>query len=44
MPYYKVAGLSYELVPVLVPGIAFMYLFDLRDPTYPVKPTGLFKP
>jgi hypothetical protein len=21
-----------------------MYLFDLRDPTYPVKPTGLFKP
>ena len=44
IPYYKVAGLSYELVPVLVPGIPFMYLFDLRDPTYPVIPAGLFKP
>ncbi len=33
MPYYKGTGRSYELVPVRVPGIAFMYLFDLRDPT-----------
>ena len=44
MPYYKGTCRSYEFVPVLVPGIAFMYLFDLRDPTYPVIPPGLFKP